>query len=119
LRERRAAVGAAIAWLADTVLGGGDDERNLEQQHILEELWREHDYRDARLMDEQLFELIYRAGPDPYEVLPNIVDAAQAVGLSGDALIDAVAEVAKEVRPRWGASIGVAVREPHAVKLPP
>jgi hypothetical protein len=116
------AIGTAVAWLAETVFGDDDEERNNEQQHILEALWRDHPYfqdnpdqlgivagriadngpyyddvqRQADLSDEQLFELIYRAGPDPSGALPELVEVATSVGLEGGDLIDALDQLVEE-----------------------
>jgi hypothetical protein len=115
------AVGAAVTWLGGVVSGNPAEEaRNNEQQHILEELWRDDPYfqahpeqlgtvagriadNDAQYDDvqragglsrEQLFELIYRAGPDPTSSLLDLTQVAAATGLQGDALIAALDDLA-------------------------
>jgi hypothetical protein len=115
------AVGAAVTWLGGVVSGNPAEEaRNNEQQHILEELWKDDPYFQAhpeqlgtvagRIADndsqyddvqragglsrEQLFELIYRAGPDPTSSLLDLTQVAAATGLQGDALIAAIDDLA-------------------------
>ncbi|MFP2907004.1 hypothetical protein ACLESD_18555, partial [Pyxidicoccus sp. 3LFB2] len=116
------AIGSAISVFAEAFLGDGDDQRNMEQQQILEKVLKDHYHfrqhpeqlaevaerlanneaiyddiwRNADLSKAQLYELIYRTGDDPRSGLKDIVDAALAVGLEGNALVDAIAELAEE-----------------------
>jgi hypothetical protein len=116
------AVGAAVTWLGGVFSGNEAEEtRNNEQQHILEEIWRDDPYfqdhpeqlglvagriadNDAQYDDvreegglsrEQLFELIYRAGPDPQSNLIDLTKIAASVGLQGDELIEALDDLAE------------------------
>ncbi|WP_224243544.1 hypothetical protein [Hyalangium gracile] len=104
-------VGALISTIG--IIAGQaskQETRNNDQQAILEEIWREDDYfkdhpeqlgkvagrvadgtnydlgdiaESTGLSREEVFGLVYNAGPDPDHVLPQLIEIATSVGLRG------------------------------------